>query len=129
MTGVEDGTARVITGQPIVGRSPHGASGINSEDMAKGLGLKGRVVPNLVHFAALTEMLLDEFGEAWLRTGQVHVKYLAPLYDGETLRPMATAVASHHLGESTVVLDIWCENERGEELARGQATCRVGTPG
>ena len=85
------------------------------------------VVPNLFHFARLTELMLDHFGDHWLTTGSIDVRYVTPLHVGDTLQPHARITnvtpAGQGDGGVTVHMDIWCANQRGEELARGTASC------
>ena len=92
-------------------------------------GLRAPVIPNIVHFARMTELLLDHFGEGWLTGGSIDVRYVAPLHAGEALTARARVMAIEPDGQHIrVSLDVWCENQAGDDLARGTAQCLAPRP-
>lgn len=88
-------------------------------------GGRGPVVPNLFHFARLTDFMLDHFGDRWFTDGEIDVRYVMPLHVGDTLTPRArvTSIEPRSDRETSVSLQIWCENQDGAVLAQGTAQC------
>ena len=119
MHQAEDG--EVITGPTVIGRAM-GGGGLADSEMARRAGLRGSIVSNLFHFAQVTDMLVSYFSEDWFSNGAINLTYLAPLNDGEGMTPKAR-VLDTPAGDDRTVLSIWCENDRGEVLAKGEASC------
>ena len=103
---------------------PHAAP-LHNDRAAKSAGFKGGLVVNEYHFTQISHLLLELFGLDWLRYGEVDIKYLAPLFDGDTFLPKAKILGENPPGSGRLELDIWCENQHGERLARGRACCLV----
>ena len=81
------------------------------------------IVVNEFHFSQLSDLLLECFGDRWLTTGEIEVRYVRPLYDGEQLTP-AFRVTAQQPRDDAVELDVWCENQDGTRLSVGEARCR-----
>lgn len=125
MTQIEAG--QVLDG-PIA-HPPASARGAPVEGAELGSAARTPVVPNLFHFARLTELMLDHFGDDWLTTGTIEVRYVIPLHVGDTLQPHARVTRMEPQDDAVMVhMDIWCANQRGEELARGTASCLLPRP-
>ncbi len=121
MTDAGSADGVVISGPTVTGWA-QGGSGIAEGEMARRAGLRGRIVSNLFHFAQVTELLLSYFGDDWLSDGEIHLTYHAPLNDGENLTPKARLV--NVIGQTPrTTLSVWCENDLGEVLASGEASC------
>ena len=101
--------------------SPH------NEEYAKSIGFRGALVPGAKTLAYMLEMLVNFFGLAWMMGGKVAVKFIGGgVVDGEMVvcRGM---VREKRTQNSTVVLvlDIWMENELGEKVIVGEASCSL----
>jgi len=74
----------------------------------------------------LVELMIDLFGEDWLRYGKMNLTFIAIVDPGDTLVPRAV-VKSRQAEDSGVgfVMDVWCENQHGEKVVVGTATGSV----
>ncbi len=115
---------QVLAGEPVVGKTSKQGAPVQDAAVARASGLRAPVVPNLLHFAQLTELLLHHFGDAWRTNGEIDVRYVSFLYAGDTLRPSARVTAVEpSQGGIRVRLDVSCENQAGVVLATGTAEC------
>jgi acyl dehydratase len=104
-----------------ISRGPiQGTSAVGGSD----LGTNNRpAVPNVFHFAQMTELLVGHFQQNWFTSGQLSIRYLKPLQQGEELVVKAKVVSYDEDNADRVNLSIWCENINGELLATGDASC------
>ncbi|MEE8398011.1 MAG: hypothetical protein V3S89_03330 [Desulfobacterales bacterium] len=117
-------------GEEIVGalktvRNDPEAKAMHNDSLAKRAGFKGAIVLNEYHFAQISQMLLEYFGPQWLSHGEIEIKYIAPLHDQDLFVPKATIVGEDPPDSGRLALEIWCENQDGEKLAFGKASCLV----
>lgn len=115
---------REITGSVKIARMPANVgSTVHDDRLAKSAGLEGGFIVNEYHFAQITQMLLEYFGPAWFTHGEIEIKYIAPLLDGDTFVPKAKVMNEKPPGTGRLELEIWCENQQGKKLATGRASC------
>ena len=76
------------------------------------------VAHGMLVLAYLSEMLTRAFGEAWLRSGRLKVRFRAPARPGDTVTASGTVVQS---GDGRVRCEVQCANVRGEVLISGEA--------
>jgi hypothetical protein len=88
---------------------------IHDDRVAAQFGYRGGLVPGVTVFGYLTVPVVRRFGEDWLHRGMIRVKFVQPVYDGESLtarladgdeiraegpggeiRAAGAAAASHH---------------------------------
>ena len=112
-----------ITGAVKIAHMPPDAGAVHDDRLAKSAGLEGGYIVNEYHFAQLTEMLLEYFGPRWLTNGEIEVKYIAPLLDKDTFIPKARVIGEEPSGSGRLTLEVWCENQHGQKLAVGRASC------
>ncbi|MCP4751089.1 MAG: MaoC family dehydratase [Proteobacteria bacterium] len=113
----------VVTGAiKTVRNFPH-ESPLHGDRAAKNAGFKGGLILNEYHFTQISQMLLECFGIQWLYHGEIEIKYLAPLFEKDTFVPKAKVLGENPSGSGRVELEIWCENQNGERLAIGKASC------
>ena len=95
-------------------------------DFAKSCGLPSRAVSGAMFEGYLTELMIDLFGEGWLKHGKMSLKFIAIVDPGDTLLPKAI-VQSRQVEDSGVrfVVEVWCENQHGNKVVIGTATCLV----
>ena len=69
-------------------------------------------------------LLLDLFGDAWLSTGSLAVKFVAVVTVDDVLQAKARVVEVQveDAGRRRVQLDVWCENQKGAKVLVGSAT-------
>lgn len=100
---------------PIEFRAVNNATGsanrIHSEDGAREYGFKGGLVPGAVTFSYVCEAVRRTQGDDWVADAFVHVRYLAPVYDGDLLQ-VAVGSLDGSSGEVRVT-------DAGQVCARG----------
>lgn len=117
---------QVLVGQPVVGRTSTQGAPAQDAAVARASGLKAPVVPNLLHFAHMTELMLEHFGNDWRTSGSIDIRYVSFLYAGDTLRPHARVCSVEPSSTGRRVhLEVWCENQAGDVLASGTAACET----
>ena len=125
MTGrnIRKQSGRELTGTVKIARMPPNLGAVHDDRLAKSAGLKGGFIVNEYHFAQITHMLLEYFGTTWFTHGEIEVRYIAPLLDKDTFIPKARITGEESPGSGRLVLEIWCENQNGQKLAAGKASC------
>jgi len=94
-----------------------------SLDFAKSCGLPSRVASGAMFEGYLAELMVDMFGETWLRYGAMDLVFIAIVSPGDTLTPKALVKSRQAEGEAVrFALEIWCENQRGENVVVGTAS-------
>ena len=95
-------------------------------EFAQSCGLKTRAASGAMFESYLVELMIDLFGEDWLRYGKMNLTFIAIVDPGDTLVPRAV-VKSRQAEDSGVgfVMDVWCENQHGEKVVVGTATGSV----
>jgi acyl dehydratase len=93
---------------------------------AEQAGLKAPIATGVMSSAFLSEMLTKAFGVDWLRGGSMDVKFIRPIYAGDTVtaRGRITGKSETSTG-MRIALDIWCETQRGEPVTVGTASVVV----
>lgn len=59
---------------------------IHSDDVARRYGFSGALVPGVELFARTTTPLVAAWGEEWLASGRIDLRFRRPVYDGEQVR-------------------------------------------
>ena len=93
-------------------------------EFARNLGLPTVGVSATQYLGHLTELMIDLFGEAWLKHGKMSkVKFVKLVADGDTLTSKARVVSKEREGSKIrYSLTISVENQRGEEVLVGAAS-------
>ena len=92
-------------------------------EFAKSCGLPTRAASGAMFEGYLTELMIDLFGEEWLRQGRMSLTFIAIVDAGDRLVPKAV-VRSRQAEDCGVrfVMDVWCENQQGNKVVVGTAT-------
>jgi acyl dehydratase len=91
-------------------------------DFARQAGLAAPIATGVMSSAYLSQMLTSAFGIEWLRSGTIDVKFIRPIYAGDTVTARGRITAKTETSTGTrVFLDIWCETQRGEPVTVGTA--------
>jgi hypothetical protein len=92
-------------------------------EFAKDLGLPTIGASATQYLGHLTELMIDLFGERWLRQGRLwDVKFIKLVADGDVLTSKAKVVSREAEGSKTKVrLSISVENQKGEAVLIGSA--------
>jgi acyl dehydratase len=86
-------------------------------EFARRAGLPAPIATGVMSSAFLSEMLTRAFGVEWIRGGAIDVKFIRPIYAGDTVT--AHGRITHKTETSTgvrIVLDLWCETQRGDAV-------------
>ena len=94
------------------------------DEVARANGLAGRVADGMISTNWLSGVLLESFGDAYLRHGTLRTRYLRPVFVDT---PLTAVVRVDELrpapgGGRLLVAAVWCETPDGERATEGQAT-------
>ncbi len=109
---------RALWGLPEGGKSIH-----NDEEYARSFGIRGVVAPGIMTMPLIWGLLLDSFGESWLRGGRLAVTFTNMVCGGDRVTARAV-VREPAKGEPAdrLHLDTWMENQQGEKVIVGKAS-------
>jgi acyl dehydratase len=93
-------------------------------EFAKSLGLPVVYVSGTQSEGYIAELMIDLFGEEWLRGGKTHnLKFIRPVAEGDTIQVKARVQSKEKEGAVVkYTLDVWCENQNGDKVLVGAAT-------
>ena len=86
-------------------------------EFALACGLPARGASAATVIAYLSEMMVDLFGEEWLSTGRIELKFLKLIEIDDRIVARGTVTALHDDGSAD--MELWCENQRGEKVCAG----------
>jgi acyl dehydratase len=89
---------------------------------ARNAGLPAPIATGVMSSAFLSQMLTTAFGVDWIRSGSIDVKFIRPIYAGDTVtaRGRITGKSATSTGVR-IALEIWCETQRGKPVTVGTA--------
>lgn len=116
-------TGEVLTGMTKTVFNSPDAGAVHNDRLAKTAGFRGGLILNEYHFTQISEMLIKYFGTRWLTHGEIELRYITPLFDRNTFVPKAKVLKEDPPGSGRLCLEVWCENQDGETLAVGRASC------
>jgi acyl dehydratase len=91
-------------------------------EFAERAGLPAPIATGVMSSAFLSEMLTGAFGVEWIRGGTMDVKFIRPIYAGDTVTAHGRITAKAETGTGVrIALDIWCDTQRGEPVTVGTA--------
>jgi acyl dehydratase len=92
-------------------------------EFARRCGLQARNASGSMFESYLTELMIDIFGEDWLKQGKMQLVFIGMVSIGDTLLAKAIIQSKQTDDFGTrFVLDIWCENQQGNKVVVGNAT-------
>jgi 3-hydroxybutyryl-CoA dehydratase len=92
-------------------------------EFAEKAGLPAPIATGVMSAAFLSEMLTGAFGVEWIRGGTMDVKFIRPIYAGDTVTAHGRITAKAEAGTGVrVALNIWCDTQRGEPVTVGTAS-------
>jgi acyl dehydratase len=95
-------------------------------EFAKHAGLPAPIATGVMSSAFLSEMLTKAFGVDWIRSGSMDVKFIRPLYAGDTVTACGRITGKRETSTGVhIALEIWCETQRGEPVTVGTASVVV----
>jgi len=92
-------------------------------DAAKQLGFPNIVVQGMMSTCFVSEIMMREFGEGWLRGGKATLKLTNVLWVDEVVGANGKVREERPEGTLTrVVCDVWCEKQDGTRILVGEAS-------
>jgi acyl dehydratase len=99
-------------------------------EAAKAAGLSAVVVSGTQWEGYLVGFLVELFGIDWFFKGRLDIKIPRSVKIDETVQPKARVEGREHDGDHVrIALSVWCENQDGEQVLVGTASCDLPAPG
>lgn len=108
-------------------RKYSGETGVHAQDDAgKENGLGGALVQGGQLAAYLNQMMIDNFGEGYLRGGEISVSFIRPVRSGDVITTKGIVQEVRPEGtQFRTVCEVWLENQKGEKTTVGTASVIV----
>ncbi len=92
-------------------------------DFARSCGLEMRVASGAMCEGYLAELMVDLFGEDWLRSGKMSLVFIAAVEPGDRVVAKSVAMSRESDdGGDRYLMDVWCENQKGAKVVIGTAS-------
>jgi acyl dehydratase len=120
--GEEIPTLTKTASMPI---NPNAINVIHTDDYAKKFGMRGALVGGSILLSYILEMLYNYFGKTWLSHGKINVSFTGGgAINGDVVTAHGLVASLEQEGTGTRLrLDIWMENQTGEKIVVGNASC------
>lgn len=91
-------------------------------EFAKNAGLPTACASGTQYQGYVIQLLLDLFGEEWLKNGKMTAKFIKLVPVGDTLQAKAKIQFKEEVDSKVkYILDIWCQNQNGDKVLVGTA--------
>jgi acyl dehydratase len=111
----------------LMGKDPGSTTLHTDERKASEAGLDRPIGSGMLSVAFLNEVLLGAFGQDWRTTGHLAVRFVSPVYAGDTVQAIAWEKARSRGVGQVVELGLACVNQSGAAVCLG--TAQVTEPG
>ena len=92
-------------------------------EVALQCGLKTRALSAAMFVGYFSELMTDVFGENWLTSGKMDLKFIGMVDVGEKITSKAVVKSKELKGSKAIyTLDLWIEKANGEKAVVGTAT-------
>ena len=81
------------------------------------------IAHGMLVLAFVSELLTQEFGEAWLRGGRLKARFRAPVFPGDVVRAEGRLKSAAH---GVAVYDVSATNQDGVQAITGEASAPLG---
>lgn len=115
--------SHVVTMDDMVLFEPEDEKNIHTDDaVARAAGLPAAIAAGVQFMSYIFEMLQQAYGASSVIGTVLDVRIRAPVFAGDTVtaRGQVTGIV-----DGRAVLDVWCENQRGEHVIAGTAEVPV----
>lgn len=111
----------------LAGYSVTAAPNIHTDDgIARANGLPGRVADGMVTTNWLSTILVESFGDAYLRGGSLRTRYRRPITEDAAVDTVVRVRGVEEQGDGRqLMLDVWCETSDGEHRTIGEASVPI----
>ena len=118
-----EGDDQRVTMEDMILFADEGVKDIHTDDeIARAAGLPAPVVPGVQLMAYIHEMLHREYGFDSVSGTILDVRFRALVLAGDTVTAIGRVTGSEGL---RIDLDVWCQNQRGEQVVTGTARVSV----
>ena len=95
-----------------------------------GSTLDGTIAHGMMILASISEMLTVAFGEDWLKSGRLKVRFRGPVYPGETIATYGNVKKINELdGISELTCSVGVRKGNGDTAISGDAVVRIASSG
>jgi hypothetical protein len=118
-----DGLESALADRPVLsGPTIH-----TDDEVARANGLPGRVADGMISTNWLSGVLLEAFGQDYLRRGSLRTRYVRPVMVDDALDAVVEVrtVGEGPGGQAVITADVWCETPDGQRATVGEATVTV----
>ena len=98
-----------------------------SSEFAQKCGLPAQIASGAMFEGYIAELMIDLFGDEWLKNGEMSVKFIKKVFSGEKV--VTKSLVRSRASEGNIIkiiMDIWCENQHGEKVVVGTAQGSIG---
>jgi hypothetical protein len=100
----------------------------DDDDYARKQGLPGIIADGMISTNWIMGLLMDTFGQDFVRKGRLRTKYIVPIYENQVVISCARVTGIGKDGDATAYrLDVWCEDDTAKKLTVGEATAYART--
>lgn len=91
-----------------------------------GSTLDGTIAHGMMVLASVSEMLTTAFGEDWLKSGSLKVRFRGPVYPGETVSAFGNVKRVRTIDDfKEISCSVGVRKDNGETAISGDATVRI----
>jgi acyl dehydratase len=95
-------------------------------EFSRSQGLPGPIATGEMSTAYLSELLTRVFGADWVRSGHLDMKFVRPLFAGDTVSVRGRITGKHVTHNGTrFEVDVWCENQDRVTVTAAEASVVV----
>jgi acyl dehydratase len=119
--------SRTVTLEDMVLFEPEGEKNLHTDDeIARAAGLPAAIAAGVQFMSYIFEMLSQEYGFQSVQGTLLDVRIREPVLAGDTVTARGRVTGRQEEGTgSRVLLDVWCENQRGAQVIAGTAEVPV----
>ena len=119
--------SHVVTMEEMILFEPEGEENIHTDDeVARAAGLPAAIAAGVQFMSYIFDMLHQEYGFQSVAGTVLDVRIRAPVLAGDTVTPRGRVTDLQADGsEKRVLLEVWCENQRGEQVIAGTADVTI----
>ncbi len=96
------------------------------QDFARKTPLGGTIAHGMLVLAYVSQMMTAAFGQSWLSSGKLNIRFKAPARPGDTLTVSGQIGKVEKNQDQTLLsCDVLCVNQNDEPVITGEATVRL----
>ncbi len=96
------------------------------ENFARNTPFGGTIAHGMLILAYVSELMTAAFGQSWLASGKLNVRFRGPARPGDTIAVGGKIRRIQRSeNENWVTCDVLCQNQKGEPVITGETSVRV----